>query len=51
MLKATAVVAGLLMVATQKTLFDATGVHISTNPLVELTVCVLPLVLILASDR
>lgn len=51
MLKAAAVVAGLLMVATQQTLFDLTGVHVSPNRLVEMAVCVLPLVLILASDH
>ncbi|TWT36377.1 hypothetical protein KOR34_12820 [Posidoniimonas corsicana] len=51
MLKATVVAAGLLMAATQKTPFDLMDVHISSTPLVELSICVLVLIAVLASDK
>lgn len=51
MIRAFLVVAGLLMAVTGQTPFDLTGLHVSSNPLTELTLCVLALVAALASTQ
>ena len=51
MLKAVVVVTGLLIVVTRTTPFDLVGVHVSTSPLLELTISVLVLLPMLVADK
>lgn len=49
MIRALLVTAGLVMVATQQTPFDLAGLHVSSSSLVELSLCVLVMIGVLAS--
>lgn len=49
MIRAFLVTGGLVMVATQQTPFDLVGMHVSSNPLVELSLCALVVTGMLAS--